>query len=102
MAKKRKYHSLPKRIAGIKLPKGLRRYADTPMGGAIIGVTLVELGREALLSPAMSGYVGELRQQFGKAGLALAGGLQHLASSDSGGRKSRRRTPRLEQEELAH
>ena len=105
MAKnKRKYRSLPSRIAGIKLPKKLRRYADTPLGGAVIAVTLVELGREALLSPALSGYVGELRQQLGKAGLALAGSLQHLASGEeTGGRKSRRRsnsTPRLDQDEM--
>jgi len=101
MAKKRKVDSLPKRIAGAKIPKVLRRYADTPLGGAIIGVALVELGREALLSPQLSGVVGEVRQAAGKVGVALAGALQ--TSEEPTGRKSRRRsTPRLDQEEMAH
>src|SRR5262249_12482372 len=109
---KRKIRSLPKRIAGVKIPKGLRRYADTPLGAALIAEAMVEFGKEALLSPPVRQAAAEVRNNVAKTGLAIAMGLQHAAqsagnaitdASESPSRKSRRNalSPRLRQEEAA-
>jgi hypothetical protein len=47
-----KRRSAPKRIAGIKIPKQLRRAADTELGAAIIAQVLVGAAGTALMSPA--------------------------------------------------
>ncbi|MBC7770433.1 MAG: hypothetical protein H7124_16760 [Phycisphaerales bacterium] len=110
MAKK-KYRSLPKRIAGVKIPKALRRYADTPLGAAIIAETLVEFGKDALGSPAIRHIAGDVRRGVGKAALGFSAALQHAAHRAGGGedvgepRRGKKRggsTPRLDQEEMAH
>ena len=114
MAKRKKLHSLPKRIAGVKIPKALRRTADTPVGGVLIGLTLFELGKDALLSPPIQHALGDIRASLARTALAVAGGLQHAAQSaghtisDAAAHDhsvKRRRTttsPRLDQEEMAH
>src|SRR5688572_28001921 len=107
MAKKR-YRSLPKRIAGIKVPKGLRRYADTPLGSAIIAEALVEFGKDALGSPALRAMAGDIRHQVTKTSLGVAAALQHAADRageryDDSRKRSKRRndlSTRLEQDEM--
>lgn len=108
MAKKNR--SLPKRIAGVKIPKSLRRYADTPLGAAIIAETMVEFGKEALLSPPARRALADIRASMAKTTLGIAGALQHAAENAGDRleeaaeprRKRRNVSARLEQEELAH
>ena len=47
-----KRRSMPKRIAGVKIPKALRRAGDTELGAAIMADVLVGAGAIALMSPA--------------------------------------------------
>jgi hypothetical protein len=113
MAKRKRYRSLPKRIVGVKVPKALRRYADTPLGSALIAETMVEFGKEALFSPAAQRALGDIRASLAKTTLGVAAALQHAAESadsrwdetaDRRERKRKRRdtSARLEQEELSH
>lgn len=105
--------SLPKRIAGVKIPKAIRRAADTPLGSALIAETMVEFGKEAVMSPPMRHALADLRTSFARAALGLAASLQHAASNagqsvvdaaeDTPKRRRRNASARLEQEEeLAH
>ena len=48
-----KERSMPKRIAGVKVPKSLRRAADTELGAAIMAEVLVGAAGAALSTPAM-------------------------------------------------
>ena len=51
MAKRRKQpRSLPKRILGVRVPKTLRRAADTQLGSAIMAQLIMAGGRTALQS----------------------------------------------------
>lgn len=50
--KTKRYRSLPKRIGGVKIPKSVRRFADTPLGAELIGAALVALAGAAATSPA--------------------------------------------------
>lgn len=56
MAKRRKQpRSLPKRILGVRVPKALRRAADTPLGSSIMAQLLISAGRAGLQSQAVQG-----------------------------------------------
>jgi hypothetical protein len=112
MAKK-KYRSLPKRVMGVKVPKALRRYADTPLGSALIAETMVEFGKEALFSPPARRALAEIRSSMAKTTLGVAAALQHAAetahdrwedAADKHETKKKRRniSARLEQDEMAH
>lgn len=73
MAKKKNKTKIPKRIAGIKIPKSLRK-----SGGPIIGLLATPHGREAAaaaLSAAATALIGTPagRQAAGEAGSAAAG-----------------------------
>jgi len=84
MAKKaKKLRSLPKRVAGVKIPKALRRYADTPLGSALIAEAMVECGKAAITSPAVRQAAEEIRQNVAKTGVALAIGLQEAARASA-------------------
>lgn len=79
MSKKRRIRSLPKRIAGVKVPKSVRRYAETPLGAALIAETFVLLGREALASPGVRRATAEVRDNLARTGQVIAQGLRDIS-----------------------
>lgn len=81
--------SLPKRIAGVKIPKAIRHAADTPLGAAIIAEALVEFSREIVVSPPMRAAVADLRRNMSRAAAGLAGSLQHAAYAVADGASDR-------------
>jgi hypothetical protein len=76
-----KRHSTPKRIAGVKIPKSLRRAADTELGAAVIAQILVTSAAGALASPMMARVRRDAEDFAGK----VAHGLSD-ASKDAAGK----------------
>jgi hypothetical protein len=70
-----KRQSMPKRIAGVKVPKALRRAADTELGAAIMAQVLVSGAGAALMSPAAQ----KLREQAQKFAVLAAQTLSETA-----------------------
>lgn len=82
MAKKRKLkspHVLPKRIAGVKVPKNLRNAARSPLGVAIIAEATVEIGKEALTSRQLREAIVDLRAALARTAIAAAYTFQNVA-----------------------
>jgi hypothetical protein len=86
MAKKaKKRNRLPKRVAGVKVPKALRRgrlgrLLASPVGQAIIIESVVRTGEHMLSRNSASGSA--LRDVAGRSG-AAASGLGHQAADQS-------------------
>jgi hypothetical protein len=70
-----KQRTLPKRIAGVKIPKSLRRAADTHLGAAIMAEVVVGAAGAALASPAAQ----KLRLQAQKFAVLFAHSLSETA-----------------------
>jgi uncharacterized membrane protein YadS len=70
-----KRRSMPKRIAGVKVPKALRRAGDTELGAAIMAEVLVGAAGIALMSPAAK----KLRQDMQKFAVFAAHSLSETA-----------------------
>ncbi len=83
MAKKR--DRFPKKIAGVKVPKRIRRFAETNVGGDLIAGVLLYSAHKAINSDAMRQAVAKVREQAARADLALRDFMDH---------DDRRTTPR--------
>jgi hypothetical protein len=108
MAKKRKMSGgLPKRIAGVKLPKTLRRAASTPLGSAIIAQAMVEAGKGAARNPRVREAFADLRSNLARAALNIAGGAENAIRDtrdrmiDAADAPPRRRKERFEEVEAS-
>lgn len=98
MAKSKKtYRSLPKRIAGVKVPKALRRAADTELGAALIAEIVVAAGFKTLESQKVREAMADLRSAGAKTLLALTHAIQNAAPSrmEDAADESERRARRL-------
>lgn len=70
-----KRQSMPKRIAGIKVPKALRRVANTELGAAVLAQVMVGAAGAALASPEAR----KLRQKAQKFAVLAAHALKDTA-----------------------
>ncbi len=110
MAKKckcRPVNGLPKRIAGMRIPKSVRRAAGTPLGSALIAEFVVSFARDAAASQPVRRAAADLRAQFARAALGVAEGVQDAANAagDSlvdAARERPRRARALRDDEMTH
>lgn len=73
MAKKVKLpHVLPKRIAGVKVPKEMRNFARSPLGAALIANVAVTTGRDLVTSPQLKTAFADVGSSLSRA-LIIAG-----------------------------
>ncbi len=73
MAKKKKSKSqpkFPKRIAGVKVPRGFRRFASTPLGGAIIAESLMQGARTLARNQRVQHTADKVGHEAGELGSA--------------------------------
>lgn len=70
--KKKNKNKFPKRIAGVKVPKKFRRFAATPLGGALLAGGLI-IGAEAIAkSPRVKRAAGGVVRETSLFGAASA------------------------------
>lgn len=80
MAKKKKGRSaVPKRVLGLRMPKGVRRFASTPLGTAILADIIIAGAAAVARRPAFSGVLGQMGDEARLAGQSGAGLVAHLA-----------------------
>ncbi|MDZ4761993.1 MAG: hypothetical protein SGJ21_13080 [Alphaproteobacteria bacterium] len=78
-----KRRSLPKHIAGVKIPKTLRRAADTELGAAVMAEVLIGAAGVALMSPAARKLRTQIQTFAVMAAHSLGQAAQGAASSIS-------------------
>jgi hypothetical protein len=86
MSKKKKAsrpHSLPKRIVGVKVPKSVRRAADSPLGSALLAQAIIGVGKEAVSSPMVQRAVTDMRVTMARAAMGMAANMQDAAQRAS-------------------
>lgn len=80
MAKKSKYaYKIPKRVLGVRMPKGVRRFAASPLGAAILADVIVSGAAAVARRPQLSGVFGQMGDEARLAGRSGAEFLAHLA-----------------------
>lgn len=109
---KRRIRSLPKRVVGVKIPRGLRRAAETPLGAAIIAGAVLALGREAFASQTVQSGMVKLRRSVARAALGAGAAMQQAAeradqglrdaAAEEGQTPRKPRRQRADQEQVAH
>lgn len=70
MAKKNRA-KFPKRIAGVKIPKQFRRFADSPVGSDLVAAGVVFAAYKAATSETATALIARVREEAGRADAAL-------------------------------
>ena len=76
-----KRRSTPKRIAGVKIPKALRRAADTELGAALIAQVILGSAGAARTSPAARKLRRRTQRVASEITAALGDSVQEIAAA---------------------
>jgi len=71
MARNKKNRAFPKRIAGVKIPKQLRRIADSPVGGPLIAAGVLVAAYKVATSEKAQAFYARLRDEAARADAAF-------------------------------
>lgn len=92
MAKKKNSTRFPKRIAGVKIPRQLRRVANSPVGGPLIAAGVLVAAYKVATSEKAQALYARLRDEAARADAAFHAFTDRTSQRDYAG-DYRDRTP---------